>query len=812
MSRRSCFELTPLYLALLLAPLAGTVTPAFASEQQQLRPFDLPAGTLNATLAAIGRQAGINILYTPSLVSGRQAPAIKGSMTTGQALGRALAGSGLVVRSTGEGTLTLEPGPEGAVELGTTTIDATQAQSSLLSPSQGYLATRTATATKTDTPIHEIPQSVSVVTREQMDAQNARNLSEALRYSTGVNAEPFGADNRNDYIYMRGFDQSNDGLYLDGLNLLNRNYAMWRVDAYSLERIDVIRGPSSVLFGQSSPGGLVNQVSKRPRADMRQEVQVQYASYDRKVAGLDVGGKLDDQGQWLGRLTAQVKDGSTQIDHVDESSWFIAPSLTWNIDDNTALTLLAQTQRERYGSVFQYLPYYGTVKNSPVGRFDDSLFAGEPDFDHFDRDQDSLGYQFEHRFNDVWSFRQNARYRHLKLDYETVYGLGYWAFPYPTQPAEFGEGFRGALTSSTRLTGWALDNQVQADFSTGALEHTVLLGGDAQYTTYDILNQGSPNGDPNAFNYLNPSYGWVPSDLQTTNDVTAKVRQLGVYLQDQIKYEHWAFTLGGRMDWARVNQNNEGGSGVYAAGNPAGTEQRNDRKPTWRAGVMYLADNGLAPYYSYSESFVPTVALTTEILEPTTGKQHEVGLKYQAPGSNSSITLSAFDLRKQNVPTADPNDPSGVNQIQIGEVRSRGIELEGIANLSEALNLIANFTYNKVQITEDTHFEGKRPYNVPEHTASLWADYSVKSGELKGLGFGAGTRYVGSSFGDDANKLRVPGYTLFDAMARYDLDHWRLQLNASNLLNNSYATCQNGEFRCNYGYPRMVSASVAYNW
>lgn len=213
-------------------------------------------------------------------------------------------------------------------------------------------------------------------------------------------------------------------------------------------------------------------------------------------------------------------------------------------------------------------------------------------------------------------------------------------------------------------------------------------------------------------------------------------------------------------------------------------EQAIDWTVTWRASVMYLADNGLAPYYSYSESFVPTVALTTETLEPSTGKQHEVGLKYQAPGSNSSITLSALDLRKQNVPTSDPNDPSGVNQIQIGEVRSRGIEREDIASLSEELNLIANYTYNKVKITEDTNFEGNRPYNVPEHTASLWADYSFKSGELKGLGFGGGARYVGSSFGDDANKL----------------------------LNNSYATCQNGEFRCNYGYPRMVNASVAYNW
>ncbi|NBF12808.1 TonB-dependent siderophore receptor [Pseudomonas sp. Fl4BN1] len=811
MPRRSCFELTPLCLALLLGSLPVAAQAAPGNANQAPRTFNLPAASLATTLSGIARQGGREIIYVPSLVKGLTAPEIHGELSTEQALQRALAGTGLVARVTPQGTLTLEQLPADVLNLDTTTING-RSQGSNTSQPVGYLASRSNTATKTDTAIHEVPQSISVVTREQLDTQNVQNLSEALRYTTGVNSEPFGADNRNDYIYIRGFDQSNDGLFLDGLNLLNRNYAMWRVDPYSLEQVDVIRGPSSVLFGQSSPGGLVNQVSKRPAADMRQEVKLQYGSYDRKIAAIDVGGKLDEQGQWLGRLTAQVKDGSTQIDHVDESSWFIAPSLTWNIDDDTSLTLLAQTQRERYGSVFQYLPYYGTVKSNPLGRYQDSLFAGEPDFDHFNRDQDSVGYQFEHRFDDTWSARQNFRYRHLKLDYETVYGLGYSAYPYPSKPSDYAEGFRGALTSATTLTGWALDNQVQADFNTGALEHKVLLGGDLQYTTYDIFNQGSPNGDPNAFNYFTPNYGWVPSDLQTTNEVVSKVRQLGAYVQDQMKYEHWAFTLGGRVDWARINQNNDGGSGVYAAGNPAGNSQRSDRKPTWRAGVVYLADNGLAPYYSYSESFVPTVALTSKIMQPSTGKQHEVGLKYQPPGSNSSVTLSAFDLRKQNVPTTDPNDPSGVNQIQIGEVRSRGIELEGIAGLSEELNLIANFAYTRVKVTRDTNFEGNRPFNVPEHTASLWADYSFKSGELKGLGFGAGARYVGSSFGDDANTLRVPGYTLFDAMARYDLESWRLQLNGSNLLNNSYATCQNGEFRCNYGNPRALTATVAYSW
>lgn len=678
----------------------------------------------------------------------------------------------------------------------------------------GLVARSAPGITKSDVPLHETPQSISVVSRQQMDTQNVQNLGQALRYSAGVNSEPIGADNRNDYIYMRGFDQSDDGLFLDGLNLLNRSYGTWRVDPYSLERIEVLRGPASVLFGQSSPGGLVNQVSKRPTATPLHEVQLQYGSYDSKVGSFDVGGKLDDDGKFLGRLTAQIKDGSTQVDHVDQRSWFIAPALTWNIDDDTQLTILAQTQRERYGSVFQYLPYYGTVKSNPLGRYDDSLFAGEPDFDHFNRDQDSVGYQFEHHFNDTWTVRQNFRYRHLKLDYQTVYGLGYYN-PAPTSdldPVDFGQGYRSALTSKIKLSGWALDNQAQARFNTGPVEHTLVLGGDMQYTTYDIFNQGSDLGDPDPFDYYNPGYGWKPDDLETTNDVTTKVRQLGTYVQDQFKYDKLAFSLGGRVDWARVNQNSGGGTGPYAPSNPAGTAQRNDRKATWKGGVVYLADNGLAPYYSYSESFAPSPGLTTTLLKPTTGQQHEIGIKYQPKDSASSVTLSAFDLRKQNVPTTDPNDPTGTDIIQVGEVRSRGIELSGIAALTPELNLIANYTYDKVINTKDTDYQGKRPYNVPEHTGSLWADYTFKNGGLKGFGVGGGARYVGSTYGDSANTLRVPGYTLFDAMVHYDVDSWRLQLNASNLLDNRYATCNNGEFRCNYGYPRQVTATVAYRW
>ncbi len=680
----------------------------------------------------------------------------------------------------------------------------------------GYVATQAPGITKSNVPLIENPQSVTVVTRKQMDAQDVQTLSEALRYTAGVNSEPFGADNRNDYIYIRGFDQSNDGLFLDGLNLLNRNYGMWHVDPYSLESVEVVRGPSSVLFGQSSPGGLVNQVSKRPTEASIHEVKLEYGNYDRKVGALDIGGKLDDDGRFLGRLTAQVKDGSTQIDHVDEKSWFIAPALTWNIDEDTSLTILTQVQHERLGSVFQYLPYEGTVKSNPLGRYKSSLFAGEPDFDHFNRDQESIGYSFDHAFNDVWSFKQNFRYRHLTLDYKTIYGLGYFN-PAPTAnlaPGDFAQGFRSALTSKTKVTGWALDNQVQAKFNTGAVEHNVTMGGDFQNTTYDIFNQGSPNGDPNPFDLYNPVYGnWTPSDLQTTNDVVSKVRQLGVYTQDQFKVDKFAFTLGGRVDWARVEQDSNGGTGAYATpSNAPGSAQRTDRKATYRAGVVYLADNGLAPYYSYSQSFAPNVGLTTDLMKPTTGQQHEVGIKYQPKGSNSSITLSAFDLRKQDVPTLDPTDPTGQRQIQIGEVRSRGIELEAIASISQELNVITNLTYDKVEVTKDTNFQGNRPFNVPEKLASVWADYTFQNGAVKGLGFGAGVRYVGSSFGDDANRLDIPGYTLVDAMVHYKLENWRVQLNAKNVFNKEYATCQNGEFRCNYGYPRMVSTSVSYDW
>lgn len=810
MFRHSKQILKPLALAVhigLLTSVAGfslCTQAAPTAHEQLIRQYRIAPGLLSDAVSQFAASAGIALSFDASQTRGLQSTGLSGRYDIEAGFAQLLSGTGLQAQRLNDGSYRLQTLAlaDGRIELSATTVSASTAAFS-----DSYVVTQAPGITKSAVPLIETPQSISVITRKQMDNQNVKNLGEALRYSAGVNAEPFGADNRNDYIYIRGFDQSNDGLYLDGLNLLNRNYAMWRVDPYSLERIEVVRGPSSVLFGQSSPGGLVNQVSKRASQTPVHQVRIQYGNDDRKVAAFDIGGALDDQGQWSGRLTAQIKDGSTQIDHVAEESWFIAPSITWDIDDDTSLSVFAQVQRERYGSVFQYLPYYGTVKSNPLGkRYDPSLFAGEPDFDHYDRDQDSIGYEFSHRVDDTWSVKQNFRYRHLKLDYQTVYGLGYWELT-PTQPSDYGQGFRGALTSNTQLTGWALDNQVQADFSTGPVEHRLLLGADLQYTTYDILNKGSKNGDPNPFDFYNPVYGWTPNDLQTNNDLNASVRQLGIYAQDQFKLDQWAFSLGGRVDWARVVQNNDGG-----VGNPAGNTQRNDRKATWRAGVVYVADNGLAPYYSYSQSFVPTVGLTSKIMEPTTGQQHEIGIKYQPKGSNSSVTLSAFDLRKQNVPTTDPNDPNQVNQIQIGETRSRGIELEAVASLSESLNLVTSYTYNKVKITKDTDFQGNRPYNVPEHMASAWLDYTFKSGGLKGFGLGAGARYVGSTYGDDANQLRVPGYSLFDAMAHYDIEQWRLQLNATNLLDNQYATCQNGQYRCNYGYPRMVTATVEYNW
>lgn len=659
-------------------------------------------------------------------------------------------------------------------------------------PVDGYVATQSATGTKTDTPLIETPQSISVVTADQMEAQSVESIGNALRYTAGVSGEQFGNDLRGFGLQIRGFNVSDEAFYKDGMRLKGTDFASFlALDPYGAERLEVLRGPSSVLYGQNSPGGIINYVSKRPTDQNFREVEVSAGSFDRFQGQFDMGGKIDDLGVWTFRLTGLARDGDTHVDYVEDNRLFIAPALTWRPDADTSLTLLASLQKDNAGWGIQFLPASGTVKPNPFGRLPASRFVGEPDFDKYDLTLATIGYEFEHRFNETWQVRQNLRYAYLSNVQDGVFGSG-------LEPD--GRTYnRYADEGRSRLGNFGVDNQVLADFDTGPIAHKLLMGLDYQYNDY---SDWGTYADVDPIDIFDPVYGKPLPPLAVYQDSKSKQSQLGIYAQDQLRLGNWALTAGGRYDWTNSETLDK------LSGD---TSEQSDDAFTWRIGLVYLSEVGLAPYVSYSTSFLPELGsgASGDPFKPTTGEQYEVGVKYQPQGWNSFITFAAFDLTKENVVRYFGNDP-----FQTGEIRSRGIEVEGVASFDSGLDVKLAYTYLDVSIRDDSEGnEGNTPYGVPRHHASLWADYTIPTGQLEGLGFGAGIRYVGSTYGDDANSFKVPAVTLVDAAVHYDWRDFQFKLAANNLFDKEYvASCFSEAFGCFYGETRKVTGSVKYRW
>jgi iron complex outermembrane receptor protein len=672
-------------------------------------------------------------------------------------------------------------------------------------PVDGYVAQRSATGSKADTPLIENPQSVSVVTADQMAAQNAESIGNAVRYTAGVGGELWGNDTRGYGLQIRGFNISDEAFYKDGLRLKGSDFATFlSLDPYGAERLEILHGPASVLYGQNSPGGIINYVSKRPTDETFREVEVSAGSFDRYQGQFDMGGKVDEAGVLSYRLTGLFRDGDTGVDYVNDDRVFIAPSLQWQPDADTSLTLLGTYQRDRTGWGIQFLPADGTVFPGLNGqRLPNSRFVGEPAFDEFNPTLAMLGYEFEHRFNDTWMVRQNARYSYLDNDEQLgVFGGG--ANPNPDlEPGLDPDGHtyhRYADAGRSKLGNFSVDNQTEATFDTGPLAHTLLVGLDYQYTDYSDWG-GSGTIAP-LDDIFNPAYGAPVSDIMTYKDTDTRQWQAGLYVQDQVKYENWVLTFGGRQDWARSETMDRMSDS---------TAEQSDNAFTGRVGLVYLSDIGVAPYLSYSTSFYPEIGTNNdgEAFKPETGEQYEVGVKYQPEGWNSFVTVAAFDLTRENVVRYLGNDP-----FQTGKIRSRGIEVEGVASLDSGWDIKLAYAYIDMEILDnDEGTGGNTPYGVPRHRLSVWGDYTFGSGMLEGFGAGAGVRYIGSTFGDDANSFEVPSATLVDAAIHYDWKNMKFQLNASNLFDKTYvATCYARSSGCFYGEGRKITGSMKYRW
>lgn len=681
-------------------------------------------------------------------------------------------------------------------------VDDLSSTQSATGPVKGFVATNSATATKTNTPLIETPQSISVITADQIRQQGVESLAAALRYTPGVTAEPYGLDSRDLFLRFRGFDASTGSLYRDGLALAGSSFSgMTGFDLYGTERIEVFKGPTSVLYGQNAPGGLINFVSKQPTEDTFREVELTTGSYSNYGAKFDVGGPANADKSVLYRMTGMIRDSETQVDFVDADRYYIAPALTFRPNDQTTLTLLANYQYDGTGWTDQFLPARGTNFPNINGKLPISRFLSEPGFDNYDLTQYSAGYFLEHRADAIWTFRQSARYSHFDNDATLIYkdyNLG-------LDPDERTLN-RLADLGRSKLDSYAVDNQAQAKIRTGPVSHTLLFGVDYRFTNYYDYGAEGP-ADP--IDIFDPVYGGNYTIDSPYQDARTKQHQAGVYIQDQMKLGGFVLSLGGRKDWAK--------SATTDYLDPTLSAEQKDDAFTGRAGLVYLFDNGFAPYVSYSESFQPTIGFDTDggnALVPETGQQYEVGIKYQPPNLNAFITVAAFELTRQNVTTTDLNDPNAVTQT--GEVRSRGIEVEGVASI-DGWDLRLAYAFTDLDITKDNDLPvGNTPTGVPEHQFSAWADYTFKYGPLAGFGLGAGVRYIGWTYADDDNTLKVPEVTLMDAAIHYEWSNYRLSLNVSNLFDKEYvAACDAGDDltgACYFGTERSFLATLRARW
>ncbi|MBO0904704.1 TonB-dependent siderophore receptor [Jiella sp. MQZ13P-4] len=641
------------------------------------------------------------------------------------------------------------------------------------------------------------------MTRKQLDLQDPDTVGEALLYTSGVLADR-DTNSRYDSVFLRGFGAFGTSTsyvsYLDGLKLpRGQAFAQTAIDPYLLDRIDVIKGASGLLYGQVSPGGLVNQVSRAASATPSHEIFVEGGTDGRIQGGATWRGALVEDGSVQYSLTTIGRYSGTRYEDVDEGRFAVAPALTFEPDADTRLTILGYYQKDPEGGYFNSLYPDFLAPSTYRSYLNRGLNVGDPDFDSFDREEYGVGYQFEHRFNDLATVRSNLRYSSVDLDFQSLQMAG------PITAA--GLIPRQALRSIENVGGVSTDNQVELEFDTGAIGHAVLAGFDYQHSrsSWEYRYGLAPSLD-----VTNPVYGQPIAPLVPIIDSDQTLQQTGLYLQDQLSFGNFRAVLGARHDWADQETEN------LLAG--TSNDQSNEAN-SYRAGLLYLFDNGLAPYASYSTSFEPEVGVDPagNAFVPSTAEQYEVGVKYAPPGMDALFTAAAFDITKKN---ALVPDAIGFSR-QEGEIRSRGLEFEARGSLTRNIEVIGAVTLLDVEVTQAAVAAnvGNRPQAVPDYYGSLWANYSFTDATFDGLTVGGGLRVVGPSYADDANTIEADGYALVDLALRYDfgrkfadLDGLQATLNVTNLFDKDYYSSCSSNIYCQFGNGRQILAGLKKVW
>ncbi|MEZ8158900.1 TonB-dependent siderophore receptor [Vibrio splendidus] len=666
------------------------------------------------------------------------------------------------------------------------------------------------TATKSALEPEETPQGITVIDEEQLEQRGVKSLNQALRYAPGVVTEQKGASvTMYDTFSIRGF--SNNQSYYDGLILpfLTGWNLQPQIDPIAIQQVEVFKGPTSVLYGSMPPGGMVNMIAKAPQEDGSTKVGVSTGSRNLMEASIDTSGQLGDS-DFSYRLVALARKQDSQVDNAEEERYVIAPSLDWQVSDRTLIN---------FNLYYQNDPSMGTNSAMPLEVLkasDPSVSMGDKNWSTFEREVLMLGYKINHQINDNWTFLQNARYSDASLYQENTYHRG------TNFNAATGSLIRNVYSTDEDSQSFVIDNQVSGRVEISGLEHNLLFGvdylkltGDSLYKEFDA---NSSFGDFNAYNPNNDllDKSQLQENYRESHDITTE--QLGLYFQDQVRYDALVLLAGGRYDMFKASDEK---TSIYPTSD--GTEKADHNQFSYRVGALYELDNGISPFVSYATSFEPAAGtdINGNSLKPQLGEQVEFGVKYLSADMAQQLTASYFYITKKDSIAADPSDPTYRSKIQLGEVRSQGMEVEGRWFVTEDWDVNASYTYVDMEVTEDANpdLEGTTPIYVPTHAANLWSNYYVYGGALAGTRWSAGARYMGDMEMDATNTQgKVPSYTVVDISVGYDLGEASETLSGAtanllvnNLFNEEYYTCYD-QSNCWFGAEQSVELSVNYEF
>lgn len=804
--RSLLFALT---ITISLVAVSATSSSAFAQSpnnattktQFNIRPQSLPEA-----LVQFSNATGLQLFFNMDLARGLQSLGAQGSLSQTEALNRILSGSGLHYSFTNASTVTIrryEQRTDSGVRPadGSITLEEIQVVGSGgVITADGYVGKSSATGTKTDTPFVETPQSISSVTEKQMEDRKPQSLIDAISYTPGVRVNAYGTDPRYDSFFVRGFNVTNTGVFRDNLRQPASGYALFLTEPYGIEGISILRGPSSALYGATGAGGLYNVITKRPTMEPLREVGIQFGTYNRRQTQFDFSGPVEGLESLYYRVTGLGRLADTEFKSVSDDRVYIAPALTWKPDPDTKLTILGEYSRSKSGGN----PAYHNDTYGHVSRWE----AGDPAFGDLVHEQARIGWEFERRLNETFTFRQNARYSTQDIDAKYVYT--YNGAQHALDPTLID---RGTGRDVQKLDAFVIDNQLQTRISTGPLDHTILTGVDSTWTQY---RASSGTGTAAALNTLAPNYGSYIATPALTSRTDQRQLQTGVYVQDQIRFDPWTLTLGGRSDWVSTKTDSTDLSVATTT-----SAQQDEHAYSGRVGLSYKTPFGLVPYASISTAFSPNIGRnrTTESpFKSTTSVQQEIGVKYLLPNTNIMLTAALFNVDQKNGLFYEVIN--GVNtQVQRGKLRSRGVELEAVASLENGLSFAVSYTYTDLKILEGpSDTIGKYVSSVPFHTASIWTNYKLPTNStFYGLSGGAGIRFIGASYGDDENTLKNSARAVLDAALRFDFaaidpkyKGVSLQVNATNIFNRRDTTCTSGY--CYLDPGRTVIGSLKYTW